>query len=155
MLAGQGLVWTAVSMWHKIFLENWCSARLTLVAGIIAGAIVVSPRVREVVICQRWGALIREVALELKNLELTQVFLMSGISWDLFQNLGIWYVAQAWHVPLIKILMLCEPIIEAGSADWPEAHVTSPASVDVHYVWANEAEELLETYPSRLEPRLG
>ena len=50
-------------------------------------------------------------------------------------------------MPFIEIFMLGEPIIEAGSADRPEAHGTCPAGVDVHYVRANEAEELLETYP--------
>ena len=50
-------------------------------------------------------------------------------------------------MPFIEIFMLGEPIIEAGSADWPKAHNTCPTGVDVHYVRANEAEELLETYP--------
>ena len=52
MLAGQGLVWAAVAMRYEIFLEDWGPARLTLVAGVVAGAVVVSPRVREVVIGQ-------------------------------------------------------------------------------------------------------
>ena len=58
-------------------------------------------------------------------------------------------------MPFIEIIMFGEPIIEAGSADRSEAHGTCPTGVDVHYVRANEAEELLETYPGRLEPRLG
>ena len=58
-------------------------------------------------------------------------------------------------MPFIEIFMLGESIIKAGSTDRPEAHGTCPTGVDVHYVRANEAEELLETYPGRLEPRLG